>query len=141
MGSDTMEINKASKSLFWKVAYLLLTGILGFYLYWSFTEINSSSEANSRLESEVKSLSKENQAQWMLLRESSDKQRSLEIELEVTSRLFRMLVEQGDVKLKVREPADPVTPSVSKNPRRPEELEAFRNMQMAEYEQSVMMRH
>jgi len=137
--SDTIEVKKASKSLFWKTAYVALTLLVGYYIAWSFTTIVSMSRRDARREMQLEAQKDENQAQWLLLRETTERLRVAENELEVTKRIFNMLLSQGKLELSFDVPkgtmkSEPKKQDSMAAPARSEPFDAFRHRQMVEWD-------
>jgi len=140
--TQVSEEAKAAKSQLWKFIYWGFTGILGVLCLWAFQELNNSAKQLAGQAAEMQAIKKENQAQWLLLRENTARQQEYEVELRSTNRLFDLLVNKGKLEVGVPgagqdETASPrVEPSMISPPR--EDLDSFRQRQMVEYQQRIL---
>lgn len=98
-----------------KVILVLVIGLAG----WMFTSINALQERVARIEMNKQ----ENVAQWAILKEHGEKVQDCQIELEVYTRMFQMLLEQN--KIKVEKLNLPSPPPIGKR-----SIEDFRKEQM-----------
>jgi len=130
---ETAKLTKGAKTM-WTIIEKLLFGFVIFIATWMFTTVNT---LESRV-TEIEAGRKENEAQWIILKQHGKTMREQEIQIEVYQRLFKMLLDKNRISVdsilvpNEREPVE----MLRREP--PEQTtEEFRHEQMQMHEQEA----
>jgi hypothetical protein len=138
--------DKKPKFTIQRAMWTMAGAILGYFVLWTFTTVSAHTSDITGIRTEQKGKSTEDQAQWMSIRQHSTRMTEAEIELEVTKRLFALLLKEGELTVKVdavvgelppkREEKKPPKPPIE--PPKQDDLSSFIQQQKTTYEQKVL---
>jgi hypothetical protein len=130
---ETARLTKGAKTV-WTVVEKLIFGFVIFIATWMFTTVNG---LENRV-TEIESGRKENEAQWIILKQHGKTMQEQEIQIEVYKRLFEMLLDKNRITVdSILVPRDNEPLEVFRRDPPEKTTEEFRHEQMQMNEQEV----
>jgi hypothetical protein len=130
---ETAKLTKGAKTV-WTVIEKLTFGFVIFVATWMFTTVNG---LENRV-TEIEAARKENEAQWIILKQHGKTMKEQEIQIEVYKRLFEMLLDKNRIAVdSILVPRDNEPLEMLRREPPEQTTEEFRHEQMQMHEDEV----